>query len=199
MGNRVINWKYFIGWKIFMYFSFLLVYFNCFYFVRQYSLLKQDITNLESTIVELQGQFLTKETKNVSVDITPSEIYGIVKKVDKNFVSIDYVQLLGGVESLLAAQEDDKCFGEELSSCGEEFYVRNLNETENDLMLDEDAKYSVLTLGPEEGVLNVTQDEFINNFQTSDRKEFYVVSLIIEYDYDKGENFIKEIHQIYTP
>ena len=66
----------------------------------------------------------------------------------------------------------------QLSNCGEEFYARNLNETLNDLLWDEDTKYSVLSSGIETGNINVTKDEFLSYFQNSDRKEFFVVSLI---------------------
>ena len=84
----------------------------------------------------------------------------------------------------------------QLSNCGEEFYARNLNETLNDLLWDEDTKYSVLSSGIETGNINVTKDEFLSYFQNSDRKEFFVVSLIVEYDYVEEVYLVKEIHQI---
>lgn len=197
--KREINWKYFIGWKLFMYFSFLLIYFNCFYFVRQYSELKNEIAYLESSVVELQSQFISTESTNDSNDSDNIEIHGIIKDVNENSLSVDYVQLLIGIESELALQEDGKCIDEKLSNCGEEFYARNLNETLNDLLWDEDTKYSVLSSGIETGNINVTKDEFLSYFQNSDRKEFFVVSLIVEYDYVEEVYLVKEIHQIYTP
>ena len=89
--KREINWKYFIGWKLFMYFSFLLIYFNCFYFVRQYSELKNEIAYLESSVVELQSQFISTESTNDSNDSDNIEIHGIIKDVNENSLSVDSV------------------------------------------------------------------------------------------------------------
>lgn len=66
MTKRVINWKYFIGWKLFMYFSFLLVYFNCFYFVRQYTRLNNEVGMLKQEVYAVNQ--LVETTKSESED-----------------------------------------------------------------------------------------------------------------------------------
>lgn len=198
--KRVLNWKYFIGWKLFMYISFLLVYFNCFYFVQQYTILNNEVDMLKQEVYVVNQLVETAKNepeKPTSLDEN-KQLYGIVKTVDQFTVGIDYVQLLDGIESKLANQEDGKC-DDELSNCFEDFYIRNNAETVNNFMMDESTSYSLLLLDPEMENRQVNRVEFIDGFQNSDRKDFFVVSLIINNDPITGDNMIKEIHQIYTP
>lgn len=193
MTKRVINWKYFIGWKLFMYISFLLVYFNCFYFVRQYTRLNMEVDMLKQEVYAVNQ--LVETMKSEPED---SHIYAILTEIGSDYIEYDYVSYYDGFDATHIAQENGAC--EDVSVIDCDFPIsgpilENNAEKLNKMPINEITIFRVKTGQFTDE--SVSRNEFSNYYATLLEEGKLEVRITYEYDKELRENVVTSVMLAY--